>query len=394
MAKKINQKLKKILLDRQVKALRDPADVLCGNYNQSGLAPESLSYKADESFIILLKKLNITLFVTREYEHLVIALSPQKGKFLQSFVHLPHPSGLVTDKKSGATYIATTRNPNQVFEFRPLKTLADRRDRKLPKKIQAFLMPTRSKFLCGSTYLHDMALINGKLYANSVGQNGIIKVELGRVETDEPVWWPRCIINKGRQPHSQQNYIQLNSIASGSTLERSFFSASSDCVSSRRPGHLNYPVNKCGVIFDGHGEVIARGLTRPHSARIAAGRLWVANSGYGEFGYIEKGRFISVVSLPGWTRGLSIINDIAFIGVSRVIPKYKRYAPGLANQDICGVYAFDVKKAKILGSISWPYGNQIFAIDWLSSRLTPGFIFEQVKELNERSRDIFYSYRT
>ena len=45
MAKKINQKLKKILLDRQVKALRDPADVLCGNYNQSGLAPESLSYK-------------------------------------------------------------------------------------------------------------------------------------------------------------------------------------------------------------------------------------------------------------------------------------------------------------------------------------------------------------
>ena len=48
-----------------------------------------------------------------------------------------------------------------------------------------------------------------------------------------------------------RNVIQLNSIAPGADLAASYFSASSDRVSARRPGHRNYPVNRRGVIFSG-----------------------------------------------------------------------------------------------------------------------------------------------
>ena len=70
-------------------------------------------------------------------------------------------------------------------------------------------------------------------------------------------------------------------------------------------------------------------MTRPHSARFREQEIWVDNSGYGEVGLVQDGRLQVVRKLPGWTRGLCIIDDVAFVGTSRIIPKYARYAPGL-----------------------------------------------------------------
>src|SRR5262249_28523740 len=137
-----------------------------------------------------------------------------------------------------------------------------------------------------------------------------------------------------------QNYIQLNSIAAGPDLLSSYFSASSDKISTRRPGHRNYPVDKRGVIFSGiTREVVARGLTRPHSARLRQSVLWVDNSGYGQLCYIEDGRAYPVITLPGWTRGLCLIGDVAWVGTSRVLPRFRQYAPGLeVDSSQCGIH--------------------------------------------------------
>ena len=153
-----------------------------------------------------------------------------------------------------------------------------------------------------------------------------------------------------------QNHIQLNSIAAGTDLHSSYFSASTDTLSVRRPGHQNFPVDKRGIIFSGATrEPIVRGLTRPHSARLHAGKIWVDNSGYGELGIAEDGKFISVALLPGWTRGLCFYQDIAFVGTSRVIPRFRQYAPGLdVEASICGLHAVDTKSGKTRGSLIWP----------------------------------------
>ncbi len=128
----------------------------------------------------------------------------------------------------------------------------------------------------------------------------------------------------------QQNHLQLNSIAAGPSLRSSFFTASTDAISRRRPGHANFPVDGRGVVFSGATrEPVAFGLTRPHSARLREGRIWLLNSGYGEFGFVDGRSFSRVATLPGWTRGLAFHGRFAFVGTSRVLPRFRQYAPGL-----------------------------------------------------------------
>ncbi len=391
-----NNPRKEELWQIQGDALREPSEILCQKYEHSGLYAESLKFSADEPFVELLGALGITLFVTREYEHLVLALTVDtSGKLRQSHTHLPHPSGLVVDRKNNSIYIAATRNPNQIWEFKPLEGLQERKDRSLPKTCPAYLMPTRTKFMSGSYYTHDLALIGGELYGNSVGQNAITKIEFDSPHMDRLVWWPKSLDRDRGKTETRQNYIQLNSIAGGARLEESFFSASSDKPSARRPGHHNYPVDKRGVIFSGATrDVHARGLTRPHSARLAGGQIWVDNSGYGEFGYANDGEFVPIIKLPGWTRGLCIHKNIAFVGVSRVLPRFRHYAPGLKETSKeCGLYAINIKTGVVLGHLKWPNGNQIFAIDWISNAVTPGFVFTNLKAATQATKDIFYSYK-
>src|SRR5437867_1362027 len=60
----------------------------------------------------IVEQLDITLLVTREYEHLVMALTVENGKPRISYLALPHPSGLAVDLARKAVYLASTRNPN------------------------------------------------------------------------------------------------------------------------------------------------------------------------------------------------------------------------------------------------------------------------------------------
>lgn len=191
-----------------------------------------------------------------------------------------------------------------------------------------------------------------------------------------------------------RNYLQLNSIAAGASLEESFFSASAERPSTRRPGHLNFAVDRRGVIFSGRtGEAVVRGLTRPHSARLHQGRLWLDNSGYGEFGVQAGDSMERVAKLPGWTRGIGFSGNVAFVGTSRIIPRFAHYAPGVnANKAICGIHAVDLTTGKVLGSLTWPEGNQIFAIEVVDSRKVIGLPFVAGRKPCEREKRIFYSF--
>jgi uncharacterized protein (TIGR03032 family) len=189
----------------------------------------------------------------------------------------------------------------------------------------------------------------------------------------------------------------MNSIAPGASLRSSYFTASCDAVSTRRPGHHNFAVDGRGVVFSGATrDVCVRGLTRPHSARIHRASLWVANSGYGEVGVADGPRFASVARLPGWTRGLCFAGDVGFAGTSRVLPRFRHYAPGLdVDEGVCGVHAIDVRRGTMRGSLVWPKGNQIFAIDWAPSSMTLGFPFTREGSVRDGRRQVlFYSFRT
>ena len=373
---------------------RHPAQVVSQWREAVEIDPKLLRYKTRGNFWEVMQKTRATLLVTREYEHLIIALCVENARPRISYLSIPHPSGLAVDRKRGVVYLASTRNPNAIYDLEPVTGFSSRLDLELDCPNEACpLVPVRTRFFPGCLYLHDLALLNGKLLANAVGENAILRIDSNG--SYSRVWWPRCIEVKGK-PRFGQNHIQLNSIAVGKDLAHSFFTASSDSITTRRPGHRNFPVDKRGVVFSGKTrEPIVRGLTRPHSARLFRGRVWVANSGYGELGLVRANTFETVTRLPGWTRGLSFCGEIAFCGTSHVIPRFARYAPGLdLRTSECGVHAVDSRNGKILGSLIWPHGNQIFSIDWLPTRLSKGFPFESGAIRRSDYSRLFYNFQT
>lgn len=374
---------------------RDPAQI-ASQWSDAARTDQSLlRFRATGSWWEILRSHGITLLVTREYEHLLVGLAAHPTP-MQTYMRLPHPSGLVADRSRGVVHVASTRNPNQLYDLAPVTGLIRRLDLK-PNASRKLLetrplIPIRSRFLPGSLYLHDLAVIDSHLYGNAVGENAVVRLhDDGRVER---VWWPKSIEGP-RGPVFGRNHLQLNSIAAGKSIEDSYFSASTDRISVRRPSHLNFPVDHKGVIFSGRTrEVVARGLTRPHSARFHRRQIWVDNSGYGELGVIDGEKFEPAVRLPGWTRGLCFHQDVAFVGTSRVIPRFRQYAPGLdMEKSRCGVHAVDTKTGAVLGSLVWPRGNQIFALDWVPSSLSRGFAFASGSRPSEQERQLFYAFK-
>lgn len=362
-------------------AWRDPAAVAVQWTGEGAVDPRILAHRTRGAFWDVLAEHRLTLLVTREYEHLLLALHDGAVTHLP----VPHPNGLAVDRARGVVHVASTRNPNQVIDLVP--ATADT----VPGRP---LVPVRTRLLPGSLYLHDLALIGGKLHANAVGQNAVVRIDAdGRYER---VWWPKCI-DGPRGPRIEANYLQLNAIAPGATLASSFFAASVDAPGARRPGQRNFSVDRRGVIFSGRTrEVVVRGLTRPHSARLHDGRLWVDDSGYGAVGVCTGGRFESVATLPGWTRGLAFHEHLAFVCTSRVLPRFHHYAPGLdPARCVCGVHVLDTRDGRVLGSLLWPEGNQLFAVEPLPETFTTGLpLAARGRRAAERTRALFSGFVT
>lgn len=371
--------------------LRDPAQIVSQWQGADEVDRGLLRHETRGKWWETLAAAGITLIVSREYEHLLMALSAGRRGPEVTFLRMPHPSGLAVDRGRGILHVASTRNPNQVFDCAPVTGLLPRSDVASRAVRGAPLIPFRSRCYPGSLYLHDLAILGGRLFGNAVGHNAVVSLDPDGGY--ERVWWPRCIESRGA-PVFGRNHLQLNSIAAGATLRQSYFSASAETISSRRPGHRNFPVERRGVVFSGRTrEPVVRGLTRPHSARLHERRLWVLNSGYGEFG-TARGQFEPVARLPGWTRGLCFHGQVAFVGTSRVLPRFRAYAPGLdVDASTCGVHAVDIRTGRVLGSLSWPRGNQVFAVEWLPRTLSAGFPFDvRATRAGARLHDLFYAF--
>lgn len=368
--------------DRADAEWRDPAQVVTQWANANTIDPKLLKFTARGDWWRILEGAAVTLLVTREYEHLTMAISADDSGPSITFLPLPHPSGVAVDDKGGVVHVASTRNPNQIVDLVPAKGAGHQRT----------LVPVRSRFLPGRLYLHDLAVMGQQLFATAVGENAIVKIhDDGQVKR---VWWPKAI-ERRTGPRFEQNYLQLNSIAAGTTLENSFFTASTDRVSALRPGHQDFRVDKRGVIFSGKTRApLVTGLTRPHSARLFKKQLWVDNSGYGEFCVVDGQELKTVARLPGWTRGLGFHKSTAFVGTSRVIPRFRQYAPGLEMRKTeCGVHAVDIRSGEILGSLIWPMGNQIFAVEAAPRDFCTGLPFSLDRKRSlEEEKKLFYAF--
>ena len=136
-----------------------------------------------------------------------------------------------------------------------------------------------------------------------------------------------------------------------------------------------------GILIDvKSNEFIARGLSMPHSPRWHRDELWLLESGDGFLGRVDlnTGRYEPIIRLPGFTRGLSFLGPLAFVGLSQVresatfsgIPLVERL-----TERVCGVWVVNIDIAEIIAFVRFEDAVQeIFAVEVLPGVRYPDLI--------------------
>jgi uncharacterized protein (TIGR03032 family) len=146
-----------------------------------------------------------------------------------------------------------------------------------------------------------------------------------------------------------------------------------------------------GLLIDvASNEIIAKGLSMPHSPRWYDDRLWCLQSGTGGFGLIDlqTGKYESVVELPGFTRGLAFYGPLAFIGLSQVRENAFFGGVPIAQKTLgersCGVWVVNIASGEVLAMVKFEDAVQeIFAVEVLSGAIYPELVNDDRKLLAE-----------
>ncbi|HSQ54776.1 MAG TPA: TIGR03032 family protein, partial [Gemmata sp.] len=143
-----------------------------------------------------------------------------------------------------------------------------------------------------------------------------------------------------------------------------------------------------GIVMDMHsGEIIARGLCMPHSPRWHRDKLWVLESGTGQMHVVEpSGSRAFVAGLPGFARGMVIVDRWAFVGLSKIRPTSAMAGVPLAERREelkCGVAVVDMEAGTVAGLLEFQTAvEEIFDVQILPGIRFPEVIGFQKDEVN------------
>jgi uncharacterized protein (TIGR03032 family) len=148
-----------------------------------------------------------------------------------------------------------------------------------------------------------------------------------------------------------------------------------------------------GVVIDiDTDEIVCEGLSMPHSPRWHNGKLWLLNAGTGQLGWVdfEKKSFVPHAFVPGFARGLSIIGNVAAVGLSK--PRNQRFEglqldAELKKRDAdpwCGVQIISLTNGDVLNWIRFEGDiTEIFDISFLPNVKHPMMIGLRTAEIRD-----------
>jgi len=233
----------------------------------------------------------------------------------------------------------------------------------------ACFLPRRSH-TTGDVQIHEMAWVGDELwFVNTSFSCLSIRSD---ADSFEPVWRPRFI--KQLMPGDN---CHLNGLAVCDGTVR-YVTALGQ---TDTPGGWRENKRNGGVLMDvATDEIITRGLSMPHSPRWYQGKLWLLESGDGSIGIVDlqTGKYEAMARLPGFTRGLSFLGPLAFIGLSQVresaifsgIPLVERL-----QERTCGVWVLNIETGETVAFCRFEDALQeIFAVEVLGGVIFPDLI--------------------
>ncbi len=326
--------------------------------------PSPLRSVHTTNFPAILEHLQSSLLVTTYQAGKLVVVRSDGGVINTHFRAFNKPMGLAVGR--GRLAIGTAVD---VWEFRNVPAVAAKLEP--PNKHDAVYLP-RSAHVTGDIQIHEMAYLGDQVL--------FVNTRFSCLATHDPehsfapTWRPKFI-----SALTPDDRCHLNGL----------------CVVDGRPrwvtalgetdttGGWRENKKSGGILIDLEtNEIVARGLSMPHSPRWHAGRLWLLESGTGSLGFVDlaTGRFEPIVHLDGFTRGLEMVGNLAFIGLSQV--RETAVFSGIQiterlqeTERTCGVWVVDVERGQVIAFLKFEDAVQeIFAVALLPGMRFPDLI--------------------
>lgn len=295
-----------------------------------------------------------TLAVTTYNSGKLAFFSAADGRLDASFWSFPRPMGLAYD---GDRFALASRDHVWSFRLRDSRLAVD------------------AIYSTGRLDAHDLSIDRrGLLFANT--RFNCIARPSGRVNFLR-TWQPPFVAAKPRTDCCHLNGV---GVRSGRLAAATAFCESDQPSAWRQGNRFN-----SGVFLDvGHNRVVARGLCMPHSPRWHDGRWWFCDSGHGAVSTVDltHGVCTRVVTLPGFTRGLTFASGRAIVGLSRIRKRHILDAPPVRERFPrmrSGVWLIDLESGRQTGALEFTRGGrEVYDVAFLPGIDRPEFILTAI----------------
>jgi uncharacterized protein (TIGR03032 family) len=295
------------------------------------------------AFPELLDRIGASLFISTYQSGRLILARVVDGKLNTHFRAFPSPMGIAL-----SPHMMTLGTKNFVWHFRN------------HAGVGAYV--PAAAYATGDIRIHELAYAGNELVIVNTRFSCLAAID--PLHSFRETWRPRFITEL-----APEDRCHLNGVAVIDGVVR-YVTALGE--SNEKEGWRANKANG-GIVIDVRAnEIVARGLSMPHSPRWHEGKLWVLESGEGRLCTIDpaNGAKTIVAEVPGFARGLAFAGPYAFIGLSQVrervfdgIPIAKR------AERSCGVWAIDIRDGRTVGFVRFEGSVQeIFDVQLLGVR--------------------------
>jgi uncharacterized protein (TIGR03032 family) len=243
----------------------------------------------------------------------------------------------------------------------------------------------QASFTTGDCDIHDIAV-------DQTGQLIMVNTLFSCLATTSethsfrPLWKPTFISRLAAEDRCHLNGLAMRD------GEPAFVTAVSN--SDAADGWREHRSNG-GILIDVKtNEIVASGLSMPHSPRWYRDRLWICNSGTGEFGSMDlaTGQFEPLCFCAGYLRGVAFHGDYAILGTSK--PRHNRTFSGLPLDEAlsqrnvearCGIQIVDLRNGDAVHWLRFEgLVDELFDVITLPGVRTPsliGIISDEIRRL-------------
>ena len=339
---------------------------------EGAAAPSPFASVSTASFHAAVAATGGSLLVSTYQTNRLVSVRARQDELNTHFRQFEKPMGIAV---APGRFAIGTRT--EVWDFRDVPAAVARLE--APEEHDACYLP-RNRHVTGDVAIHDLDFAGGELWVVATAFSCLATLDADH--SFVPRWAPPFITVLAPEDRCHLNGM---AVRNGAVTHVTAL-GTSDEAGGWRAGRAHG-----GVLMDvASSEVVISGLSMPHSPRWHQDRLWLLESGRGTLCVADPaaGRVETVAELPGFTRGLALVGDTAFVGLSQIretatfgeLPVTQRL-----QERQSGVWTVDLRSGAVTGFLRFEdLVQEIFDVCVLAGKRFPE-IAEPVGPMTERT---------